>query len=189
VKSKPDFGSLEDGACKDVLLEGGLCKEVAAGPRCLERPGDAATWNPFPSGNRPSDSADYFGVFCEKIARLIGAEGAGPPFVAMISNGTSGDANCIDFDHAARKFDYLSVAEDVSRAAYQAYPQIQYHDWVPLAMEQRLLELNVRMPSKDEVAQATEYIATELKDRSRAPGRKCTRGKRSCSIACRRRAN
>ncbi len=113
----------------------------------------------------PVVSADYFGVFCEKIARLVGAEDASPPFVAMISNGTSGDANCIDFNHASRKFDYVSVAEDVCRAAYQAYRQIQYHDWVPLAMEQRLLELNVRMPSKDEVAKATEYIATELKER------------------------
>jgi len=113
----------------------------------------------------PAVSADYFGVFCEKIAQRIGADSADLPFVAMMSNGTSGDANCCDFDHARRDFDYFSVAEDVSRAAYEAYRQIQYHDWVPLVTQQRLLELNVRMPGKDEVAKAEEYITTNLKDR------------------------
>ncbi len=53
-----------------------------------------------------------------------------------MSNGTSGDANCCDFDHARREFDAVSVAEDVSRAAYEAYRQIQYQNWVPLVMEQ-----------------------------------------------------
>jgi neutral ceramidase len=113
----------------------------------------------------PAVSADYFGVFCEKIARLIDAEGAKPPFVAMMSNGTSGDANCCDFDHAQRKFDYFSVAEDVSRAAYEAYRQIQYRNWVPLIMEEKLLELNVRMPRPEEVAKAREYIAANLGER------------------------
>ncbi len=113
----------------------------------------------------PAVSADYFGVFCEKITRLIDAEGTKPPFVAMMSNGTSGDANCCDFDHAQRQFDSFSVAEDVSHAAYEACRQIQYHDWVPLAMQQTLLELNVRRPRPDEVAKAKEYIAANLGER------------------------
>ncbi|MBM4025182.1 MAG: hypothetical protein FJ280_07210 [Planctomycetes bacterium] len=113
----------------------------------------------------PALSADYFGVFCQKIAGLIGAEGGNPPFVALMSNGTSGDANCCDFDNAQRKFDYFSVAEDVSRAAYEAYQQIEYHNWVPLAMQQKLLELNVRMPREEEVAKAKEYIASQLGER------------------------
>ena len=49
----------------------------------------------------PAVSADYFGVFCERIGQLIGAEGREPAFVALMSNGTSGDANCCDFDHPA----------------------------------------------------------------------------------------
>jgi len=112
----------------------------------------------------PAVSADYFGVFCEKIGQLIGAEGA-TPLVAMICNGTSGDANCCDFDHQRRKFDYFSVADDVSRAAYEAYKQIEHHNWVPLEMRQELLRLKVRMPGKDEVARAKEFMATKLADR------------------------
>jgi hypothetical protein len=107
----------------------------------------------------PAVSADYFGVFCEKIARLVGAGDARPPFVAMISNGTSGDANCCDFDHPRREFDRFTVAEDVARAAYEAYRTIEYHDWVPLAVEEKLLELAVRMPTAEEVAAAEQFLA------------------------------
>jgi neutral ceramidase len=39
-------------------------------------------------------SADYFGEFAVKIGQLLGA---GPEFVGIMSNGTSGDINNIDF--------------------------------------------------------------------------------------------
>ena len=113
----------------------------------------------------PTVSADYFGVFCRRIGELIGADNTKRPFVAMISNGTSGDANCCDFDRARRKFDHVSVAEDVARAAHDTYKRIHYHDWAPLIMEQELLTLNVRMPIPDEVAKAKAYMAANLAGR------------------------
>ncbi|MEE8452388.1 MAG: hypothetical protein V3R99_10755, partial [Thermoguttaceae bacterium] len=106
----------------------------------------------------PSISADYFGVFCRRIGELIGAEPSSPPFVGIMSNGTSGDANCCDFVNPRRKFDYVSVGEDVARAAYRAYETIDYYDWVPLVAEQKLLTLRVRMPDQDEIARAREYL-------------------------------
>ena len=42
-------------------------------------------------------SADYFGEFCRLIARDLKADELNPGFVALMSNGTSGDANCSDF--------------------------------------------------------------------------------------------
>jgi len=134
----------------------------------------------------PPLSADYFGVFCRRIGELIGAangaekggqspfvrstlravpaNGDGPlfpapPFVGIMSNGTSGDANCCDFVNSPRKFDRFTVGEDVAQAAFEAYGRIQYCDWVPLAMEERLLALGVRMPSAEEVAKAKEHLA------------------------------
>ena len=107
----------------------------------------------------PALSADYFGVFCERIKKLIGADDATPPLVALMSNGTSGDANCCDFDHARRKFDHFSVAEDVARAAHEAYQGIEYHDRVPVVMREKLLTLSVRMPGEREVAAAREFLA------------------------------
>ncbi|MBC8870873.1 MAG: hypothetical protein H8E44_15725 [Planctomycetes bacterium] len=112
----------------------------------------------------PPISADYFAVFCEKIAEKIGAKNVSPAFVGMLSNGTSGDANCLDFDSPERrKFDRFSVAEDVASAAFEAYQTIEYYDWVPLVMDERVLTLGVRMPSEEEVAKAKAVVA-ELPD-------------------------
>jgi len=107
----------------------------------------------------PAISADYFGVFCRKIEEAIAVEGSGPPPVAMMTNGTSGDANCCDFDHARRAFDHVSVGNDVSRAALEAYRRIEYRDWVPIVMCEELLELGVRVPSDREIADAKEFLA------------------------------
>lgn len=108
----------------------------------------------------PAISADYFAVFCDRITQMIGAADVSPPFVAMLSNGTSGDANCIDFERPERRqFDRFTVGEDVARAAFQAYQTIRYYDWVPLVVEQRMLTLDVRMPGDAEVAEAQAVLA------------------------------
>ena len=106
----------------------------------------------------PDISADYFGVFCRRIGELIGAEGGQPPFVGIMSNGTSGDANCCDFLNPPRHFDRFTVGEDVAQAAFVAYKTIAYYDWVPLVVEEKLLTLGVRMPSAEEVAKAKEFL-------------------------------
>ena len=107
----------------------------------------------------PAISADYFAVFAEKIGELVQAEDVSPPFVAMMTNGTSGDANCCDFVNPARSFDRFTVGKDTAEAAFEAYRTIQYYDWVPLVMEERLLTLAVRKPGKEEVAAAKELLA------------------------------
>ena len=42
-------------------------------------------------------SADYFGAFCDRVQQLLAADRQDPPFVAIMSNGTSGDCNNINF--------------------------------------------------------------------------------------------
>ena len=108
----------------------------------------------------PPISADYFGVFCRRIGELIGA---GPGFVGITSNGTSGDANCCDFVNPPRKFDRFTVGEDVAQAAFSAYKKIEYYQWVPLVVRNKTLTLGVRMPSAEEVAAARAHLAG-LKD-------------------------
>lgn len=102
----------------------------------------------------PAVSADYFGQFCEEIAQLIETPAGEHPFVAMISNGTSGDAWCQDYAKPKRRFDRRSVARDVAQAAFEAYQTIEYHEWTPLVMKERLLELPVRMPTEEDAEQA-----------------------------------
>ena len=99
-------------------------------------------------------SADYFAVFSTEIEKRIGAENLDPPFVAMLSNGTSGDANCCDFTKPRREFDRFTVGRDVAQAAFEAYKTIKYYDRVPLAMEEARLTLKVRKPTPEEVKEA-----------------------------------
>jgi len=102
-------------------------------------------------------SADYFAVFARRIGELVGAEGLDPPFVGIMSNGTSGDANCCDFEHPRRVYNATTVGEDTAQAAFKAHGTIHYYDWVPLAMEEQLLDVNVRMPGDEEAAEAKRY--------------------------------
>ena len=109
----------------------------------------------------PALSADYFAVFASEIGRLIGAEGDKPRFVGIMSNGTSGDANCNDYMRSERrKYDHISVGRDVAKAAFEAYKTIEYHNWVPLETREQLLTLDVRMPTEQEVARAREFVKT-----------------------------
>jgi hypothetical protein len=109
----------------------------------------------------PALSADYFAVFASEIGRLIGAEGDRPQFVGIMSNGTSGDTNCSDFLRSTRrKYNHLSVGREVARAASEAYKTIKYHDWVQLEMREERLVLDVRMPTREEVAKARELVET-----------------------------
>jgi neutral ceramidase len=107
----------------------------------------------------PAVSADYFGVFCERMGELLGAGGASPPFVAMLANGTSGDANCIDFSKPRQDFDRFTVAEEVARAAFEAWRKIEHRADVSLAMAEKRLELAVRMPAEEEVERARAFLA------------------------------
>ena len=109
----------------------------------------------------PVLSADYFAVFADEIGRLIGAKGDQPRFVGIMSNGTSGDANCNNFKRQQRrKYDYVSVGRDVAKAAFEAYKTIKYNDWVPLEMREQQLVLDVRLPTDKEVAKAREFMKT-----------------------------
>lgn len=106
----------------------------------------------------PSISADYFGIFSTEFGQLAAGEQAEAP-VTMLSNGTSGDAWCLDYGQPKRRADRRQVAQDLANAALEAYRQIKYYDWTPLVMEEQLLTLDVRMPSGDEVVVAKEKLA------------------------------
>jgi neutral ceramidase len=104
-------------------------------------------------------SADYFGVFAERIRKLLQADGLDPPFVGILSNGTSGDVNNIDFrGPSERREPYEKmriVAADVAAKVYAAHETIEFHDWVPLAAAHRDLTLAVRKPSPEQL----EYLS------------------------------
>jgi hypothetical protein len=108
-------------------------------------------------------SADYFAVFADRIGQLLGAERLDPPFVGILSNGTSGDVNNINFrQKAVRQAPYQkmrAVADEVAEAVYRAHQKLEFRDWVPLAAARRELVLGVRKPTEEQLAYVRQILA------------------------------
>jgi hypothetical protein len=108
-------------------------------------------------------SADYFGVFADRIQELLGADRQVPPFVAMMSNGTSGDVNNIDYSNPRESrapYEKMRlVAEDVAREVFRAENSIRYYDWVPLQAAQSELTLQVRKPDQEMIERANRVLS------------------------------
>ncbi|ODS81762.1 MAG: hypothetical protein ABS46_10715 [Cytophagaceae bacterium SCN 52-12] len=98
-------------------------------------------------------SADYFALFAEKIREKIAQQvGDTPPFVAFMTNGTSGDVNNINFRGPAAKhppYEKMNiVAEDVAREVLRAYNEITYRSDISLKTAYTELPVAVRKPSQ-----------------------------------------
>ncbi len=108
-------------------------------------------------------SGDYFGVFAaevrKRIAEKVGRDKMSEKFVGIMSNGTSGDANCIDFLNPKRVFDYQSVGRDTAEAAMAVWPNIEYFDRIPVEMAEKRLTLANRVPTANEVEAAKKHVA------------------------------
>jgi hypothetical protein len=109
-------------------------------------------------------SADYFGRFAEGIGPLIGADDGPPAFVAMMSQGTSGDSHWMDYSRPAKKIALAQYAGAMTRAAADAFSQIRYHDHVTLAMAETPLRLRRRVADAARLAWARK-IVSEMGDR------------------------
>lgn len=107
-------------------------------------------------------SADYFGEFARQIAAKLEIDSQEDAFVGIMSNGTSGDINNVDFFEGApgrQPFEQIRlVAEDVASSAKNAYDRIEFHDWVPLVMAEAEVELGVRKPTAEEVTKARQVL-------------------------------
>jgi len=113
-------------------------------------------------------SADYFAVFADKIQQKLKADRLDPPFVGIMSNGTSGDVNNINVmgPKAEKKKPYQqidAVAEMVAEAVFKAHQSVTLRDWVPLQSVQRELTLKTRKPTAEQIARAKQLISGEAK--------------------------
>jgi neutral ceramidase len=109
-------------------------------------------------------SADYFAIFADHIKGLLKADSQYPPFVGMMSNGTSGDINNNNYGggQAERNPPYVKmrrVAEDVAREVFRVYNKIQHQDWVPLEAAREELSLKVRKPDQQMIARAKNVLS------------------------------
>ncbi len=97
------------------------------------------------------------------MQQLLGADRQEPPFVAAMSNGTSGNINNNDYskprEQRERYQQIRLVADQCAQAVFQQYPKLTWHDWVPLGMRQRELELAVRKPTPAQLEHAKQVLA------------------------------
>ena len=107
-------------------------------------------------------SADYYGAFASRVGELLGAQTQDPPFVGIMSNGTSGDINNIDFRGGQAKEGPYGrikiVAEDVAQAVAAACKPLKHQDWVKLSVVQKEIELGLRIPSAGEIEKARDVM-------------------------------
>ena len=107
-------------------------------------------------------SADYFGEFAPRVGRSLGLK-SDAPFLGILSNGTSGDVNNINFalktGPMRQPYEQIGlVAEAVAAAAKQAWDSAKFESSAPLKVASRELELGVRRPSESDVARAEELL-------------------------------
>jgi neutral ceramidase len=119
-------------------------------------------------------SADYFGEFARLVEQQLGATGDGdPPVVGLLSNGTSGDVNNINFTNPQPKkkpFEQLRyVAASVADHAVAATKTIEYRSDATIAMAERRITLANRRPTEVQIERARQALAAE--DESSLPPR------------------
>ncbi len=111
-------------------------------------------------------SSDYYGLFCKHMASLLDQPGDGNgPFVAAISQGTSGDLMWMDYGTPAESPGLERYAEAVASYAEMALAKIEYHDHVPIGIVEQNLTLRYRVPDDERLQWAgpvAEKIENEL---------------------------
>jgi len=111
-------------------------------------------------------SADYFGEFARLMPSRLRAEDG---FVAMMSNGTSGDINNIPFGITRpprEPFEQIRiVAQKAADTAWTACQKIGRHrSDVRIGMRQREVVLKYRRPDEEDVEAATKVMALRDKE-------------------------
>lgn len=106
-------------------------------------------------------SADYFGHYAEALERQLDAGSGRPPFVGMMSNGTSGNTGSIQRGGKSyAPFEWMQVAaRSLAAETLRVIGEIEHRRAATLAMEQSELELAVRLPDEKRVNWANEVLS------------------------------
>jgi len=117
----------------------------------------------------PAVSADVCGRFGAAFARQIGAADLDPPFVGMLSQGTSGDSMWMDYAKPRRDPGLDGYAEALAAVAKSAYEAIEFRSDASLAMAESRLRLRRRTPDAERLQKyrTTAALIGERLPRSR----------------------
>ncbi len=113
---------------------------------------------------KPQLSGDYFARFADIMAQKMAP--GDPTYVAILSNGTSGDINNINYGAPKPEKVYqpgekmIEVAQDVADAAQEAMQKIEYSSDLPIRVAARELQLGVRKADADGLARAHRILGS-----------------------------
>lgn len=95
-------------------------------------------------------SADYYGKLGELLAKKLNTQNQSRPFVGIMSNGTSGDINSVDYSAVKAplvSYERInSVADDIATEIVKSYNQLNFQSWVPIKVKEETLNLKLRSP-------------------------------------------
>lgn len=103
-------------------------------------------------------SADYFGRFSERMRQLHFPNGGGEGFVAIMSQGTSGDLHWMDYGRPKQNVDLKTYAAELAEAAFAAEKSAVYSGAVTLDARLATLTLARRIPGRKRLEWAAEIL-------------------------------
>jgi hypothetical protein len=107
-------------------------------------------------------SSDYYGEFCDLVRERLAPERSDPPFVALMSNGTSGDINNTSFRKKrppqAPYAQVRIVAKTLADHVADACDNLEYHNWLPLNVRQKEIHVGVRHPDASDLARSEAIL-------------------------------
>lgn len=108
-------------------------------------------------------SADYFAVFANHLAKLLEANESEKPFVGILSNGTSGDVNNINFQNRGKRYELFQkmqeVGELIATRVHASMKDVPYQDTLTLAAKTEELTLKIRKPDTALLAYVNQVLA------------------------------
>ena len=114
-------------------------------------------------GGNPALSADYYGAFADRVKQLVAPDAKG--FVGIMSNGTSGDVNNVNFGTPALKSGpgerIKVVADSVANKVASAHARVESRSDIKLAAATKELRLGVRKPTEKELERARKILADQ----------------------------
>jgi len=113
----------------------------------------------------PLVSSDYYGRFAQHLAGLIApaADSSTPTtnsFVAIMSQGTSGDLMWMDYSAPANDIGYDAYARAMAEHVAGVWRSLKFHDWVPVRLAERTLAFKYRTPDAARLAWARRIAQT-----------------------------
>ncbi|MES2569531.1 MAG: LamG-like jellyroll fold domain-containing protein, partial [Verrucomicrobiota bacterium] len=106
----------------------------------------------------PLLSSDYFGRFARHISTELGITDS-VPFVAIMSQGTSGDLMWMDYGAPRHEIGYDAYARKVAGRVAAMWRGLDWKTEAPLRVAERSLELRYRVPDKARLAWAERTLA------------------------------